>query len=263
MNFNFEMILFYATVISGLIALFDILFLARRRQLAQKDAAEIKLPIIVDYARSFFPVLLIVFLLRSFLFEPFRIPSGSLEPTLLTGDFILVNKYDYGIRLPVVHTKIYTSGAPKRGDIMVFRWPPNPSYDFIKRVIGLPGDKISYINKELYVNGQKIPQEYLKESLAVNETGSEWQAQEKQEDLLGVKHRIYIDTAKSSQDFHDIIVPKGMYFVMGDNRDDSADSRYWGFVPDKNIVGKAVLVWLSWDGAKKNLRFNRMGKLIH
>lgn len=263
MNFNFELILFYATVISGLIALFDTIFLAPKRKLAHKGTEEIKLPIIIDYARSFFPVLLIVFLLRSFLFEPFRIPSGSLEPTLLTGDFILVNKFDYGVRLPVVHTKLFGSGTPQRGDIMVFRWPPNPSYDFIKRVIGLPGDTISYINKELYVNGKQIPQEFLKVSAAMNENGAEWQAQEKQEDLLGIKHHIYVDNEKSSQDFHDIVVPDGMYFVMGDNRDDSADSRFWGFVPDKNIVGKAVMVWMSWDGLKKNIRFSRMGTIIH
>lgn len=263
MNFNFELILFYATVITGLVALFDIIFLAKKRKLAQAGADEIKLPVIIDYARSFFPVLLIVFLLRSFLFEPFRIPSGSLEPTLLTGDFILVNKFHYGVRLPVVHKKLFNNAEPQRGDIMVFRWPPNPSYDFIKRVIGLPGDKISYINKELFVNGQAVPQEFIKNSMAQDESGVEWQAIEKQEDLLGIKHHIYIDSAKPSRDFKDIVVPEGMYFVMGDNRDDSADSRYWGFVPEKNIVGKAVLVWLSWDSSKKNLRFNRIGQLIH
>jgi len=263
MNFNFELILFYATVVTGCIALFDIVFLAPKRKLVQIGKSAMKLPIIIDYARSFFPVLLIVFLLRSFLFEPFRIPSGSLEPTLLMGDFILVNKFDYGIRLPVVHKKIIGNSIPARGDIMVFRWPPNPSYDFIKRVIGLPGDKISYINKELYVNGQKISQDFLQKSMARGENGDEWEALEKNEDLLGVKHHIFVDSTKIGRDFRDIVVPEGMYFVMGDNRDDSADSRYWGFVPDKNIVGKAVLVWLSWDGMKKNLRFNRMGTLIH
>src|SRR5688572_6836442 len=149
MNFNFELILFYATVVTGLIYLFDIIFLAPKRMRLVK-AREEKMPVIIDYARAFFPILLIVFLLRSFLFEPFRIPTGSLEPTLLTGDFILVNKYDYGVRLPVLHKKIYGDTQPKRGDIMIFRWPPNPSVDFIKRVIGLPGDRISYINKELY-----------------------------------------------------------------------------------------------------------------
>lgn len=263
MNFNFELILFYATLITGIITLFDILFLAPKRKLAEKNVLEeVKPPVIIDYARSFFPVLLIVFLLRSFLYEPFRIPTGSLEPTLLTGDFILVNKFDYGVRLPVVHNKLVGEGKPHRGDIIVFRWPPMPSIDFIKRVIGVPGDRISYINKELYVNDQKIPQEFLQKSLARDESGAEWQAEEKQENLLGVKHHIYVDSSKSSHDFRDIVVPADMYFVMGDNRDDSADSRYWGFVPDKNIVGKAVLVWMSWDSINKNVRLNRIGKLI-
>jgi signal peptidase I len=258
MNWNFEVILFYATVIAGLISLYDLLFLRKKRT---EDG---KLPIIIDYARSFFPVLLIVFFLRSFLFEPFRIPSGSLEPTLFAGDFILVNKYDYGIRLPILHKKILTADMlPKRGDIMVFRWPPDPSYHFIKRVIGLPGDKISYINKELLVNGVKVPQEFVQNSIAQDESGAEWKALEKQENLLGVKHHIYIDANKSSRDFRNIVVPAGMYFVMGDNRDDSADSRYWGFVPEENIVGKAILVWLSWDKSTYRLRLGRMGTFIN
>lgn len=257
MNFNFELILFYAAVITGIISLFDIIFLAPRRKV------KTKMPVIIDYARSFFPVLLIVFLLRSFLFEPFRIPSGSLEPTLLTGDFILVNKFDYGVRLPVIHKKIVSAGEPKRGDIMVFRWPPNPSYDFIKRVIGVPGDKISYVNKQLTINGEKIPQEFLEKTTAQNENGAEWEAMVKKENLLGIKHKIFIDEDKFSRDFHDIIVPQGMYFMMGDNRDDSADSRYWGFVPEENIVGKAILVWMSWDSIKKRVRFNRIGEMIH
>lgn len=262
MNFNFELILFYATVITGLIFLFDVLFLAGKRKRRRALGSEKKLPIIIDYARSFFPVLLIVFILRSFLFEPFRIPSGSLEPTLLIGDFILLNKYDYGIRLPVIQKEIIKMNKPKRGDIMVFRWPPDTSYYFIKRVIGLPGDKISYINKELFVNGQKIPQNFLQKSTANDGQGAEWPVIENQEDLLGVKHKIFIDPLKSGRDYRDIIVPEGMYFVMGDNRDDSADSRYWGFVPDKNIVGKAVLVWMSWDGMNTNIRWNRLGKSI-
>lgn len=264
MNFNFELILFYATIITGIISLIDILFLAKKRESGVTNPEDVKMPVIIDYARSFFPVLLIVFLLRSFLFEPFRIPSGSLEPTLFAGDFILVNKFDYGIRLPVWHKKIFNKNVkPQRGDIMVFRWPPNPSFNFIKRVIGLPGDKISYINKELFVNGIKIQQDFVKNSMALDESGGEWQAQEKNEDLLGIKHHIYIDANKTSRDFRDLAVPEGMYFVMGDNRDDSADSRFWGFVPDNNIVGKAILVWLSWDGVHKNVRFNRMGKFIN
>lgn len=261
MNFNFELILFYAVIVTGMISLFDILFLAPKRK--RRSRANGKLPLIVDYSRSFFPVLLIVFLLRSFLFEPFRIPSGSLEPTLLTGDFILVNKYDYGMRLPVVHQKLFGDGVPKRGDIIVFRWPPNPSVNFIKRVIGLPGDHISYVNKELYVNGEKQPQSFLQNTAATDENDGEWQAAEKEENLLGVKHHIYVDPNKVSHDYQDIVVPAGMYFVMGDNRDDSADSRYWGFVPDKNIIGKAVLVWMSWDRHQSHIRWGRMGRLIH
>lgn len=256
MNFNFELILFYATIISGGIALFDILFLAKRRR--AKRGKDAKHPLLIEYARSFFPVFLIVFLLRSFLFEPFRIPSPSLEPTLLTGDFILVNKFDYGIRLPIIGKKILNIGEPKRGDILVFRWPPDKSFDFIKRVIGLPGDKISYIDKEIYINGQKLSQTVLPK-----QQPNPWDAAEKQEDLLGVKHNIYVSPNKETRNFYNIEVPKGMYFVMGDNRDDSADSRYWGFVPDKNIVGKAVMVLLSWNKTDYRVRWSRSGEIIH
>lgn len=263
MNFNFELILFYATLITGLVCLFDIVFLAKRRKDRKHVTGDVKLPILVDYARSFFPVLLVVFLLRSFLYEPFRIPSGSLEPTLLTGDFILVNKYDYGVRLPVIHQTIKPGAEPARGDIIVFRWPPNPSFDFIKRVIGIPGDKISYINKELYINGNKIPQNFLTKVTVSDDGGEPFQALENQEDLFGLKHHIYIDPAKNSRDYKDIIVPQGMYFVMGDNRDDSADSRFWGFVSNKDIVGKAVLIWMSWDSANTGVRWKRLGQPIH
>lgn len=260
MNFNFELILFYATLISGAIALFDILFLAKKRKAkAKAKGEEEKQPILIEYARSFFPVFLIVFLLRSFLFEPFRIPSPSLEPSLLTGDFILVNKFDYGIRLPVTGKKIVSIGEPKRGDIMVFRWPPDKSYDFIKRVIGLPGDTVSYVDKELLINGQKIPQENLSEQAS----DSAWHAIEKQEDIFGVKHDIYINPNAYSRNYYNVTVPKGMYFVMGDNRDMSADSRYWGFVPDKNIIGKAVMVLMSWDKEDYRIRYSRIGKLVH
>ena len=240
MNFNFELILFYATLISGAICLVDIIFFAKKRD---KNA---KPPLIIDYARSFFPVLLVVFCLRSFLYEGFRIPSGSLEPTLFSGDFIAVNKFDYGIRIPVIRKKIIDVGEPARGDIFVFRYPPNPSIYYIKRVIGVPGDHISYINKELFINGKKIPQTFVKNTTDHDESGS-WPAIENEEDLLGVKHKIYIAPDRETTDFKDIIVPKGMFFAMGDNRDDSADSRYWGFVPEENIVGKATRVVLSWE----------------
>lgn len=260
MNFNFELILFYATIISGAIGLIDILFFARRR------AAHKKMPLIFEYARSFFPVFLIVFLLRSFLYEPFRIPSGSLEPTLLAGDFILVNKFDYGLRLPIIHNTILKRHEPMRGDIFVFRWPVNPSIDFIKRVIGIPGDHIDYIDKVLYVNGHKIPQTFEKDTTDTSENGEIYPVVQKEEDFFGVRHAIYQIPNRISYDFHDIIVPAGMYFAMGDNRDDSEDSRAWGFVPEKNIVGKAMLTWLSWDSVSPfphKIRWERIGKLIH
>lgn len=270
MNFNFELILFYATLICGVIALVDMIFWmpARKRRHAQvaanvENPPEMKLPLIIDYARSFFPVLLIVFLLRSFLYEPFRIPTGSLEPTLLVGDFILVNKFDYGVRLPVLHKLIIANGEPKRGDIMVFRWPPNPSVDFIKRVIGLPGDRISYVDKVLTVNGEKIPQEFEKNATDRDDSGNTFNVVQKQEDFFGIKHAIFQKPNDAAFDFHDIEVPKGMYFVMGDNRDNSADSRFWGFVPEENIVGKATAIWMSWNSADHDVRWNRIGNKIH
>ncbi len=264
MNFNFELILFYATLISGLIYLVDILFLAPRRK--KKNISAEKMPAIVDYARSFFPVLLIVFLFRSFLYEPFRIPSGSLEPTLLVGDFILVNKFDYGIRLPVVHRKMYPTGELQRGDIVVFRYPPDPSSkDLIKRLIGVPGDKISYIDKVLYVNGKKIPQTFEQNTTDKGEDDSTWNVVQKQEDFFGVKHSIFQIPDRPNEDFKNIVVPPNKYFMMGDNRDDSADSRYWGFVPDNNVIGKASVIWMSWDADADwlhKIRWNRIGSVI-
>jgi len=159
-----------------------------------------------------------------------------------------------------VHKEIYPMEKPQRGDIAIFRWPPNPSIDFIKRVIGLPGDHISYINKELYVNENVVHQEFLKETKNYVQDGADIPVVEKEENLLGVKHKIYQDPNKQATDFHDIIVPKGMYFVMGDNRDDSADSRFWGFVPERNLVGKAILVWMSWDSIAHKIRWHRIIK---
>lgn len=259
MNINFEYILFYLIIGCGVIALFDQLFLAKKRKQANKT----KLPIIIDYARSFFPVLLIVFLIRSFLYEPFRIPSGSLMPTLLPGDFILVNKFDYGVYIPVIHKKIANVGQPMRGDIMVFHWPPKPSALFIKRVIGVPGDHISYVNKVLTINGHHITQEFDKYTTDTDESGNTFDVVMKLENLLGVKHYIYQVPDKTSFDFNDIVVPEHMYFAMGDNRDNSADSRFWGFVPEENIVGKAVVTWMSWDKDKFNVRWDRLGRLVN
>ncbi len=270
MTFNFELILFYATIITGVIALIDKVFLAKKRKLhyaglakKTKTPPETKLPILIDYSYSFFPVLLFVFLLRSFLFEPFRIPTGSLEPTLLVGDFILVNKFDYGIRLPVTHKKVYEMSAPKRGDILIFRWPPDPSVDFIKRVIGISGDTISYIDKVLYINGTKIPQTTERYSFSTGHAEGLLKVLEKQENLLGLKHGIYETPGKQSHDVRDIKVPAGMYFVMGDNRDDSADSRFWGFVPEENIVGKATYIWMSWNSPDYRVRWKRIASKIN
>lgn len=247
MDFNFELLLFYAIVFTGIIACFDILFFAAKRKNQSK-----KLPLIVEYSRSFFPILLLVFSIRSFAYEPYRIPSGSLKPTLLVGDFILVNKFDYGIRLPVIHKKILSMGEPKRGDIVVFREPPTESRNLIKRVIGLPGDRVSYKDKVLYINGKEISQEFKSASMDVIE---------KQENLLGVTHHIYQSPAREDDDF-DVVVPAGKYFMMGDNRDDSADSRAWGFLPEENIVGKATHIWMSVDTPKHPVRWERIGEKI-
>jgi signal peptidase I len=258
MHLNFELILASAVFISGLATLVDYVFFAPKRQ----DTAQ-ALPIWVEYARSFFPILLVVLFLRSFLFEPFRIPSGSLKPTLLVGDFILTNKFTYGVRLPVSHTKIMKRGEPQRGDIAVFRFPPDPRVDYIKRIVGLPGDRISYIDKVLYVNGKPAEQTvlgYRTEHEDYIPLG--FRVLKKQENLTGVVHDIYQNPEHPAQNFENLIVPPGQYFAMGDNRDDSRDSREWGFVPDANLVGKAILVWFSWDHTNYSVRWNRLGMHI-
>lgn len=256
MNYNFELILFCIVVISGAISLLDVIYFAPKRKKNQK-----KSPLIIDYARSFFPVLFLVFILRSFAYEPFRIPSGSLKPTLLIGDFILVNKFDYGIRLPVIHTKIFSIGKPQRGDIVVFREPPTESRALIKRVIGIPGDHISYKDKVLYINGKEIYQQFEKYSTDEEDNVGPWQAVQKQENLFGIKHRIYQIPERGNDDF-DVVIPKGKYFMMGDNRDASADSRSWGFLPEENIIGKATRVWMSYDKPAHPIRWNRIGERI-
>lgn len=260
-NINFELILFIAVVISGVIAAIDIFYFKKRRPASEK------MPVIFEYGRSFFPILLIVFLLRSFLYEPFRIPTGSLKPTLSVGDFIVVNKYIYGIRLPIIHKKILDVQNVKRGDIMVFRFPPNPSVDYIKRVIGLPGDHIQYINKILYINGKPALQHFIKNATDESEpNGEKWAVVENEENLDGIHHFIYLNPDKPAENIPEFIVPPGEYFMMGDNRDDSLDSRYWGFVPDKNIVGKANMIWLSWNAEGNwlhKIRWDRFGQVIH
>jgi signal peptidase I len=219
-----------------------------------------KEPVVIEYARSFFPILLIVLLLRSFLVEPFRIPSGSMMPTLLIGDFILVNKYTYGIRLPVLNTKIVEVGTPKRGDIVVFRFPKDPTVDYIKRVIGLPGDRIAYYNKQVAINGKPLTQTpvglYEGDGQESGALGVDLLLTE---DMGDFSHDILIRKGDPTAREGEFVVPEGQYFVMGDNRDNSNDSRFWGAVPEANLVGKAFFIWMSWNADKTSIVFSRLG----
>lgn len=283
MSFNFPLILVIAVAVCGALALLDMLILAPRRraaiatyegQVGEPDEQVLqglsREPLLVEYGKSFFPVLAIVLVLRSFLLEPFQIPSGSMKPTLEVGDFILVNKFAYGIRLPVVDTKIIEVGNPQRGDVMVFRYPSNPSINYIKRVIGLPGDTITYTgDKRLLVNGQSVAEQFLGE-----EEGSLGRTLLYKEKLGEIEHMIRKQLRRNIMPGRQWAVPQGHYFMMGDNRDDSNDSRYWhdahipqelwGMVPDQNIVGKAFAVWLSWPDPKLSHlpNLSRIG-LIH
>ncbi len=222
------------------------------------QAAILAQPWWLDWTAGLFPVIFFVFMFRSFVFEPFKIPSGSMIPTLLVGDLILVNKFTYGVRLPVLHTKITDGNAPKAGDVMVFRFPPDGKTDYIKRVVGVPGDTVAYLNKQLTINGKAVPKEDIpdffdQDMMVYNKQFSE--------NLNGHKHRLLnydglrpitpsvrfpnMENCNYSLDGVVCKVPAGHYFMMGDNRDNSEDSRYWGFVPDANIVGRATLVWMN------------------
>lgn len=263
-DMNFELLLTLLVLLTGIITLFDYVFLRKRRQARLQAAGSdiLKLPLVIEYSRSFFPILLIVLLIRSFLMQPFRVPTGSLEPTVLPGDFIAVNQYAYGLRLPVLHYKFLDLGEPKRGDIAVFRYPPDPSVNYVKRIIGVPGDKISYIDKVLYVNGKRIPQQVIGNNVDIEDPDDPIPVVEKEENLLGVKHRIFLrPNYIGSGNFYNIEVPPEHYFAMGDNRDSSLDSRVWGFVPESNLIGRAFLVWLSWDSHKHWFRWKHLGKL--
>ena len=233
---DFTLILVVIVLVSGLIYGLDILYSKNRRGDSEPG-------IIIDYSRSFFPVLFLVLLLRSFLFEPFQIPSGSMLPTLKIGDFILVNKFDYGLRLPVLGKTIYEVGQPSRGDVMVFKYPEDPNINFIKRVVGIPGDTVEYRNKVVYVNGamQTLTRVVPDGSLVVPPL-----TEEASEQLGDREHRIWRRMTQG-RDFPPIQIPEGQYFVMGDNRDNSNDSRVWGFVDDSLIVGRAFAVWMHWE----------------
>lgn len=260
LHFDFEAALLLFTLITGLVWLLDSRLLAPRRRAAVGEGAQIREPAVVEFAKSFFPIVLAVLLLRSFVVEPFRIPSGSMLPTLHSGDFILVNKYDYGIRLPVFHTKLLNNASPERGDVAVFRFPPDPSKDFIKRIVGLPGDVISYRDKVLYVNGVPAEIQPLGEyddPRVPHMNG----ALRLSENLSGRHHDILILDRRPGRNLQ-IRVPDGHYFAMGDNRDGSDDSRRWGFVPDRNLVGRAFMIWMSWDVVQNRPVFSRIGDKI-
>jgi signal peptidase I len=278
MDIDFPLILVALVFGSGMVWLFDSLFLAPGRREAlvelqrafpdwgneqspqageyhQRSETVAREPLLVEYSKSFFPVLFLVFVLRSFLVEPFQIPSSSMVPTLLVGDYILVNKYTYGIRLPVVRTKVMALNEPQRGDVMVF-FPPhmNDTY-YIKRVVGLPGDRISYVGKKLYVNGELVPQETVTDQLPSSPR------YHMSRELLGeAEHKIQTDMLRRNDDFN-VIVKPGHYFMMGDNRDNSSDSRVWGQVPERDIVGKAFAIWMHWDSFFSVPSFHRGGAI--
>lgn len=275
MTWDLAAILVILIAICLTIWLYDVIFLLPHRnalkarltseQRAEEEITEaIRPPLLIDLSRSLLPIFLIVLVLRSFLIEPFRIPSGSMMPTLLVGDFILVNKFTYGIRLPVLNTKVIPISEPKRGDVIVFRYPENPSIPYIKRVVGLPGDHIVYhtINKVVYINDEPIPQKNIGAYQGIGEGSGMTGSDERSENLQGVEHSILLNQNRNTNiqtPYLDMVVPPGNYFMLGDNRDNSRDSRFWGTVPEENLIGKAFLIWMNWD---RGFHWERIGLSI-
>ena len=259
MVFDFSFVLVLATVVTGLVWAADAWYLKPRRLAAATGGMPPGEPIVVEYSRSFFPIILVVLLIRSFLFEPFRIPSDSMMPTLLDGDFIFVNKFIYGLRLPVVNREVVSLGAPQRGDVVVFRLPSDPATNYIKRLVGLPGDHVVVRDKQVWVNGVEQPVTLDGVYQGFGHTG----AQIAVEQLGAVQHRVLYMPNRPSYDFDDV-VPAGHYFFMGDNRDNSRDSRFpeVSYVPADLVVGKAVVIWLNWNLPNAPL-WSRIGDSIH
>nr|WP_315467265.1 signal peptidase I [uncultured Undibacterium sp.] len=285
---NFSLILFVLLIVTGLIWAFDRFVLAPKRKLnaitvlrefdqktnanssarASLEASLLRQPAWVEYSGSFFPVIALVFVLRSFLFEPFKIPSGSMLPTLYVGDFILVNKFTYGIRLPIIDKKIVAINEPQRGDVMVFKFPKDPTQNYIKRIVGIPGDTVVYKNKQLTVNG--VASEYESQADFLHEGSQLSYSKQFNEKSNNLAHKVlndddrqpgiymfgeadfpYANQCQYNAEGVTCKVPAGHYFMMGDNRDNSQDSRYWGFVPDQNIVGKAFFIWMNFSDLKR------------
>lgn len=265
MVLDFSFYLFLAVVFTGTVWLVDHWILAPRRSRVFQNETQVSKgveisrnteePILVEYSKSFFPVLLIVFLIRGFMFEPFRIPSGSMLPTLYIGDFILVNKFSYGVKVPVLNKEMVAFEPPERGDIVVFRFPRDPNVDYIKRVVGLPGDHIAYYNKELYVNGTRVEREFIGQYQGPGQTF----ANEYVEKMDDSEHSMLLLPARPNKLQGEWIVPDDKYFVMGDNRDNSNDSRVWGAVPKENLLGKAVMIWMHFSD---EFHFERLGTII-
>lgn len=253
--FDLPFVLTSLVLITGIITLVDVLFLAKKRTSNQKQSW------LIENVRSFFLMLLLVWVVRSFIFDHNRVPSGSLKPTVLSGDFILVNKFAYGVRLPILNTKIWHLGAPKRGDIALFRYPNDPSIIYVKRVIGLPGDHVIYHNKILTINDKEVSQEFIGLDLD-SENGLTTPVKVYMENLDGIKHKIFIKPDHENDADVDVIVPDNNYFMMGDNRDSSADSRYWGFMPEQNLVGKALGIWMNFNTDDFTIQWKRIGTKI-
>ncbi|MDO8954243.1 MAG: signal peptidase I [Gammaproteobacteria bacterium] len=273
MGFYFELLLVIAVFASGFIALIDRMFFYKARYarvstipgfetLSKHDKRELtKGPLFADYAHSLFPVLLFVFCLRGFVVELFEVPSGSMLPTIQLGDYFLVNKFIYGVRIPLFNTELFKVSKPQAGDIMVFQDPVNPQIDLIKTVIGLPGDHITYINKKLTINGVPVPRKYIGRTIELNNANLGYTAVDHyQETINGHVHDIYNTPGIAPVDFTNLVVPAGEYFMMGDNRDNSDDSRGWGFAPYKNIEGKAYMLVFSWNSVTHRVRWDRIGK---
>ncbi len=290
---NFSLLLFLAALVTGVYWLAERFYFLPQRELAvvayeknltqhqaglaaqgiskiDQGASDAKTRLIMqpwwlDWTAGLFPVIIIVFLLRSFLFEPFKIPSGSMIPTLVINDLILVNKFHYGVRLPVINLKILDNNSPQRGDVMVFRYPPKPSLDYIKRVVGIPGDEVAYLNKKLTINGKPLVKTALsdyfdEDTLRYSKQFSEVSGERKYKLLndddrpafvAGADDFPFRSNCRYSTEGVVCKVPEGQYFMMGDNRDNSLDSRFWGFVPEKNIVGKAFFVWMNFGNLKR------------